>query len=112
MLRAASPSASETQITARAWLRIQRTSPGCFRQSLKSSRKPPEIVPWSVTTNGLPQKSAITPPASQWAWTRSASRAARRSARIIDQARRGAIQGRCLTLCMIPPPSKTSPYSL
>ena len=99
-----STSASEMQIVARARWQIQRTSHGARRIRTKSSSGPPEIEPSRLTTNGLAEKSATTPPASHIACTRSASRASRRSVRIIESASRGAIQGRRRTACMIPPP--------
>ena len=102
--RADSTSASEMQIVARARWQMKRTSLGRLRISAKSSSAPPEIEPSRLTTNGFPEKSATTPPASHIACTRSASRAARRSARIMETASSGAIQGRRLTACMIPPP--------
>ena len=63
---------SEAAIASRARRRIGRKSQGARRATSTS-------VPQSWTTYGLPVASAARPEGSQCAWTRSASRAARRA---------------------------------
>ena len=79
-------------------------SRGRARASSSSEKLPAEPEPCSVTTNGLPAKRATAAVSSQWAWTRSAPRAARRNARHIERSRSGASQGRRRMFAAIPPP--------
>lgn len=94
--RASSASASETAITSRARRSAARASGRTCRARATS-------VPCSVTTNGFPAKAATAPEGSQCACTRSASRAALRTARVIAPTRRGAAQGLRRRLLGIPP---------
>ena len=57
-----------------------------------------------MTTNGFPAKRATAAVSSQCAWTRSAERAARRTASHIERSSSGASHGFRRTFAAIPPP--------
>ena len=95
--RAASVSARETPITTEARRTMRRATSRPWRASSTS-------VPCSVSTNGFPENAAGNPVGSQWAWTTSAFRAARRAARVIEVRSGGTAQGRRRTFRDIPSP--------
>ena len=91
-------------MTARAGRSSFRTTPGERSARPRSEKRPAVPEPWSVTMNGLPEKRATAAPASQFACTKSAFRAARRRACTIDQPSGGASQGFRFTLATRPAP--------
>ena len=81
-----------------------RTSAGRRRASSTSEKRPAVPEPCSVTTNGRPEKRATAAVSSQCACTRSAPRAARRTACSIESSISGAAHGRRRRFAAIPPP--------